>query len=145
MSHPHFHSKSSARRFGGTPSDYHALHEWFDQVKAHLPDVRHRAVLHSSFGIYLAQQVFGEVLVRKSDGGEVPTRLLGEQHVLEDLGYIPTVQDWLGELPLRAWMLRGAKQLERDAPVVAEAQLARTTKPKRAVVAKRNRARAPRA
>jgi hypothetical protein len=55
MSHPHYHSKSSARRFGGVASDYHELHEWFDQVKAHLPDVRHRAVLHSSFGIFLAQ------------------------------------------------------------------------------------------
>ena len=59
-------------------------------MKAHLPDVRHRAVLHSSFGIFLGQQVFGEVIVRKSDGAEVPTRLLGEQHVLEDLGFIPT-------------------------------------------------------
>ena len=114
MSHPHFHSKSSSRRFGGIPSDYYALHEWFDQVKAHLPDVRHRAVLHSSFGIYLAQQVFGEVLVRKSDGGEVPPRLLGEQQVLEDRGYIPTVQEWLKELPLRASMVRGAKPAVTD-------------------------------
>jgi hypothetical protein len=46
-------------------------------------------VLHSSFGIFLGQQVFGEVIVRKSDGAEVPTRLLGEQHVLEYLGFIP--------------------------------------------------------
>jgi hypothetical protein len=86
-------------------------------VKAHLPDVRHRAVLHSSFGIFLAQQVFGEVIVRKSDGAEVPTRLLGEQHVLEDLGFIPTVQDWLKGLPMRAWMIKGAKALEAEAAV----------------------------
>ena len=81
--------KSSASRFGGVASDYHALHEWFDQVKAHLPDVRHRAVLHSSFGIYLVQQVFGELIVRKSDGKEILTCILSEQHVLEDLGFIP--------------------------------------------------------
>jgi hypothetical protein len=127
MSHPHYHSKSSASRFGGVASDYHALHEWFDQVKAHLPDVRHRAVLHSSFGIFLAQQVFGEVIVRKSDGAEVPTRLLGEQHVLEDLGFIPTVQDWMKGLPMRASMIKGAKALEADevAPKPAQASSAR--------------------
>jgi hypothetical protein len=111
MSHPYYHAKGSARRFGGQPEDYVPVHEWFDQTKAHLPDARHRAILHSSFGIFLAQQVFGEIVVRASDGKPVPTRLIGEQHVLEDLGRIPTVQDWLGELPLRSWMLKGTQPL----------------------------------
>ena len=114
MSHPYYHAKSSAKKFGGQPEDYIALHEWFDQTKAHLPDARHRSVLHSSFGIYMAQQVFGEVIVRKSDGKPVPTRMLGEQHVLEDMGMIPTLQDWLKELPLRSWMIRGAKALSKE-------------------------------
>ncbi len=52
--------------------------------------------------------------MRKSDGVEVPTRLVGEQHVLEDLGFIPTVQDWLKGLPMRAWMIRGAKVLDAE-------------------------------
>lgn len=131
MSHPHYHAKSSAKRFGGIPSDYHAIHEWFDQVKAHLPDVRHRSILHSSFGVFLAQQVFGEVIVRKSDGKEVPTRLLGEQHVLEDLGFIPTVQDWLKELPMRAWMIKGARSLEADGAKAAP-RATRKRSPRRA-------------
>ena len=114
MSHPFYHAKSSARKFGGQPEDYIALHEWFDQTKAHLPDARHRSVLHSSFGIYLAQQVFGEVILRKSDGKPVPTRMLGEQHILEDMGMIPTLQDWLKELPLRSWMVKGAKALSKE-------------------------------
>lgn len=114
MSHPYYHAKSSAKKFGGQPEDYIALHEWFDQTKAHLPDARHRAVLHSSFGIFMAQQVFGEVIVRKSDGKPVPTRMLGEQHVLEDMGMIPTLQDWLKDLPLRSWMIRGAKALSKE-------------------------------
>jgi hypothetical protein len=124
MSHPFYHAKSSAKKFGGHFEDYIALHEWFDQTKAHLPDARHRAVLHSSFGIYMAQQVFGEVIVRKSDGKPVPTRMLGEQHILEDMGMIPTLQDWLKELPLRSWMIRGAKALSKEAesdPVPCEA------------------------
>ena len=115
MSHPFYHAKSSAKKFGGHFEDYIVLHEWFDQTKAHLPDARHRAVLHSSFGIYMAQQVFGEVIVRKSDGKPVPTRMLGEQHILEDMGMIPTLQDWLKELPLRSWMIRGAKALSKEA------------------------------
>ena len=114
MSHPFYHAKSSAKKFGGHFEDYIALHEWFDQTKAHLPDARHRAVLHSSFGIYMAQQVFGEVIVRKSDGKPVPTRMLGEQHILEDMGMIPTLLDWLKELPLRSWMIRGAKALSKE-------------------------------
>ncbi len=111
MSHPHFHAKSSARRFGGVASDYHELHSWLDQSKAHLPDARHRALLHSSFGIFLLEQFFGKVICRRSDGCEVPTRLLAEQHVLEDMGFIPTVQDWLSGLPMRSWMIKGARRL----------------------------------
>jgi hypothetical protein len=114
MSHPYYHAKSSAKRFGGQVEDYIEIHEWFDQTKSHLPDARHRAILHSSFGIFLAQQVFGEVIVRKSDEKPVPTRLLGEQHILEDMGFIPTVQDWLKELPMKSWMLKGAKALSKE-------------------------------
>ena len=37
-------------------------------------------------------------------------RYVGEQHVKEDCGgRIPTVKDWLEELPLRTWMNRGYK------------------------------------
>lgn len=114
MSHPFYHAKSSAKKYGGVAEDYIALHEWFDQTKSHLPDARHRAVLHSSFGIYLAQQVFGEVIVRKSDGKPIPTRMLGEQHILEDMGFIPTVQDWMKEMKLKSWMMRGARALSKE-------------------------------
>lgn len=30
--------------------------------------------------------------------------MLGEQHVREDLGRIPSFQNWIAELPIRAWM-----------------------------------------
>jgi hypothetical protein len=36
-------------------------------------------------------------------------RFVGEQHVLEDLGRIPTVQDWLMKIRPESWML-GRKQ-----------------------------------
>jgi hypothetical protein len=111
MAHPWHHAQSSAKKFGGEPEDYLAIHNWFDQTKAHMSDVRHRAVLHSSFGIFLCEQVFG-ITITNSNGKNIPVRLLGEQHVMEDMGgKIPTMQDWLEPLPLRPWMVVGAKRL----------------------------------
>jgi hypothetical protein len=103
MSKPYIHARSSARKWGGKPEDYLHIHQWFDQTKACLADVRHRAILHSTFGIFLAEQVFGNTFTNSS-GREVSVRDVGEQHVFEDLGNIPTIQDWLGELPIREWM-----------------------------------------
>ena len=102
---PYVHAESSARRFKGKPEDYLAIHNWFDQTKAHFPDMRHRAILHSSFGIYLAEQVFG-VTITNSDGLKVSVREVGEQHVLEDMRGrgIPTVQDYLCCMEYQPWM-----------------------------------------
>ena len=36
MAHPLHHAESSARKFGGKPSDYQCLHDWFDSSKEHL-------------------------------------------------------------------------------------------------------------
>ncbi|MFC4637765.1 DUF6915 family protein [Deinococcus hohokamensis] len=111
MAHPWHHARSSAKKFGGTAEDYLAIHQWFDQTKAHQPDARHRALLHSSFGIFLCEQVHG-VTLTNSAGRTIPVRVIGEQHVQEDMGgVIPTVQDWLAELPLRPWMAVGARGL----------------------------------
>src|SRR5438067_6651308 len=107
MSHPWQHALSSARRFGGVPEDYVALHEWFDASKEHLADLRHRALRHHSQGIFEAQRAFGETLLR-SDGERVPTRLVAEQHVLEDLGWIPSLADWFRQIQTTPWMRRGA-------------------------------------
>ena len=40
-------------------------------------------------------------------------RAIGEQHVMEDMGRIPSLQDWLGEIRPTSWMLRGHTQ-EKD-------------------------------
>jgi hypothetical protein len=103
MAHPIRHAESSARKFGGKPEDYIAVHAWFDESKVHFPDFRHRAWRHHSAGIFLAEQVFG-VSITNSEGKAVPVRYLGEQHVLEDLGRIPTLQDWLVNLKPAPWM-----------------------------------------
>jgi hypothetical protein len=100
---PWIHAENSAKKFGGKPSDYLAVHDFFDSSKAHLPDMRHRAVLHSSFGIFIAERLFGTWLANH-DGVKVQVRDVGEQHVLEDLGVIPTLQDYLEGLAIEPWM-----------------------------------------
>lgn len=114
MADPSTHAASSAKRFGGKPEDYTHIHHWFDQTKGSWCDQRHRAVLHSSFGIELAIQVFGQTFRRKSDNRAVPTRWVGEQHVIEDCGFVPSIQDWLEDLPLKEWMRRGARAFVRE-------------------------------
>ena len=42
-----------------------------------------------------------------ADGRVVPVRLVGEQHVREDLGSIPSFADWARLITPQAWMLRG--------------------------------------
>ena len=110
MAHPYHHSISSSRKWGGTPEDYQAIHDFMDSSKAHYADWRHRAVLHNSFGIYLAERVFGTTITI-STGKVVPVRLIAEQHVIEDLGHIPTVTDWLRAIDnpatIQPWMTRG--------------------------------------
>ena len=42
--------------------------------------------------------------IKNSDGTQVAVRYVGEQHVKEDLGRIPTAQDWLREIKPQRWM-----------------------------------------
>ena len=104
MAHPYFHAESSSRKYGGKPDEYLALHEWLDGSKSHLADFRHRALRHHSEGIFMLEALFGTTLTL-STGRVVPVRFIGEQHVVEDLGRIPTVADWLGRIKPQPWML----------------------------------------
>ena len=113
MADAYHHAVSSAKQFGGVPNDYLGVHQWFDRTKASWCDQRHRAVLHSAFGIGLALEFFGQVIRRASDGRPVSVRWIGEQHVVEDCGFVPTLEDWLGELPPKPWMIRGARTFTR--------------------------------
>lgn len=105
MSHPYYHSLSSVKRWGGKTEDYQHLHDWFDATKAILPDMRHRALRHHSEGIFMLEQIFG-VTITNNDGRIVPVRKIGEQHVMEDLGYIPAASDWLRAIKCEPWMFR---------------------------------------
>lgn len=73
--------------------DYLALYQWFDQSKAILADPRHRALRHLAKGIFMLATLFGATIVN-ADGRIVPVRLVGAQHVREDLWSIPLFADW---------------------------------------------------
>ena len=111
------HAVSSAKKWGGKPEDSLAIHLHFDETKSHVGDFRHRALRHHTLGISEALVLFGESLTL-STGRVIPTRWVCEQHMIEDFGFIPTLQDWLVHLTPQPWMYRGARRL--DAEVAGE-------------------------
>lgn len=108
MSHPYHHSLSSVKKWGGEVNDYIKIHNWFDQSKEMFADFRHRALRHHSEGIYQCEREFG-ICIKLSNGKQIPTRWIGEQHVTEDLGRIPSIQDWFENITPKSWMRRPQK------------------------------------
>lgn len=84
-----------------------------EESKAYFPDFRHRALYHHTAGIFLAERLFG-VSLTNSDKNVVPIRYLGEQHIREDLGRIPTLQDWLVNLKPVPWMYGRKLKVEAE-------------------------------
>ena len=110
MAHPYHHSLSSVKKWGGCVADYQYIHDWFDASKAIIADFRHRALRHHAEGIFMAETIFGHTLTL-STGRVIPTRWIGEQHVREDLGFIPSFGDWVKAIRPEPWMGR-AQRLE---------------------------------
>ena len=94
MAHPYHHALSSVKKWGGTVDDYTRIHAWFDESKQIIADFRHRALRHHAEGIFMTETIFGSI-VTLSTGRVIPTRWIGEQHVQEDLGFIPSFADWV--------------------------------------------------
>lgn len=105
MPHSYHHAVSSARRFGGAPEDYTAIHTWFDRSKEIVADFRHRALRHHAEGCFAAEALFGATITN-ADGRAVPVRLIAEQHIMEDLGHIPSFADWVRCIKPQPWMGR---------------------------------------
>ena len=115
MAHPYHHALSSVKKWGGTADDFLPLHTWFDESKMLTADFRHHAE-----GIFMLERFFG-VTITISTGRIVPVRLIGEQHVREDLGFIPSFADWVKTIRPEPWMGRAQPlHLEVD-PLAAEA------------------------
>lgn len=113
---PIWHAKNSARKYGGKPEDYIEIHQFMDSTKSALPDVRHRAILHSSFGCFIVERVFGYTM-ENSDGKSFCPRDVAEDHCIEDLGFIPSVDRWFETMTIESWMggpVKTKKVIEYD-------------------------------
>lgn len=108
MAHPYHHALSSSKKWGGAVEDYLAIHAWFDASKEIVADFRHRALRHHAEGIFMAETIFG-MTITLSSGRVIPTRWVGEQHVTEDLGFIPSFADWARAIQPARWMGRTRK------------------------------------
>lgn len=142
MANPYHHAVSSARKWGGVPEDYIEIHHWFDESKAFLADFRHRALRHHAEGIFLCERIFGhtielstckrcgktrgEHLCQLFEPKQIPVRWIGELHVQEDLGFIPTASQWLERITAEPWMNRSRK-LSRELDSVATEDSGRLT------------------
>lgn len=95
---PQRHATLSARRRGGAPEDYYALHAFFDTTKELCSDNRHR-LLHNLWGIRrVVIPLFGREIMTAS-GERVATKDVCEgDHVLADFSgkYLPTLADFTG-------------------------------------------------
>jgi hypothetical protein len=108
---------SSAKKHGGTWEQYVHIHNWFDETKAWVPDVRHRAFRHHAEGIFECEQKFGVSIKITLAGGvtkEVPVRVLGEQHVKEDCGFIPNAKDYVKGMKIAPWQAKVGTKIDVD-------------------------------
>jgi len=92
-----------------------------DQSKSIAADFRHRALRHHAEGISMLETLWGQTQTL-STGRVIPTRWVGEQHVQQDLGFIPSFADWMRAIRPLPWMVRAGRLEDRPA--------AETTAPK---------------
>jgi hypothetical protein len=48
-----------------------------------------------------------------SDGIEVSVRSIAESHIVEDMGRIPTLSDYLNDMPIYSWLGHGEKGIRK--------------------------------
>ena len=110
MAHSYYHAVSSARKWGGRPDDFQPIHDWLDGSKLIIADFRHRGLRHHAEGCFAAEALFG-VTITNAAGRVVPVRAIAEQHVIEDLGWIPSFADWVRCIKPEPWMGRVGTRL----------------------------------
>jgi hypothetical protein len=102
-----------ASLWGGEPSDYAPLVEFFDLPARLAEDYAERAMLitHSSFGIFLSEQLLGitTTLTQPAGAGSDRARVISTRSAAEDLvyarlGLIPSASQLPSLTRLRLWM-----------------------------------------
>ncbi|MBC9908934.1 DUF6915 family protein [Chitinophaga varians] len=88
------HSLLSKKKFDGEAADYLHIHKFLDSSKLFYFNLRHRILLHHTYGIDLCTKKFGETLVNSSNQ-TILVRDIAAEHCKEDLlGVVPTLNQW---------------------------------------------------
>lgn len=116
---PYHHARNSVKKWGDKVEDHLPIHDFIDSTKAAMPDMRHRAILHNAFGCFIVEKVFGTYIVN-SDEIKVQTRDIAESHIIEDVGFLPTIQDYLRHLPMVNWFGGPKERAVRKIPLTTE-------------------------
>ena len=74
-------------------------------IDSHPAAILRRKRCLTQFVYIKAETIFGQTLTL-STGRMIPTRWVGEQHVKEDLGFIPSFADWVKAIRPEPWMGR---------------------------------------
>ena len=90
---PYHHALSSANKHGAGWKDFYNIHYFLDNSKSALCHFKHRAVYHHQEGIDEYKRLFGEGI--KHSEGVATVNEVGEQHLLEDHGLVPTIEMWM--------------------------------------------------
>lgn len=114
-----------AAHWGGEATDYSPLVAFFDKPRELAPGHAAAAdlVTHSSFGIFLAEQLFGPTMTVRGKGGRerlISTRSPAEDLVHARMGWIPTASALPARTRLRLWMRgTGVRPALRERPAPA--------------------------
>lgn len=91
------HSELSAYKFGGKPEDYYEIHKFIDSSKLLCFNIKHRSILHHTFGIELCIKLLGDRLVN-SEGETYLIRDIAAEHLKEDhFKKVPTLYEWFAK------------------------------------------------
>lgn len=113
------HAERSVKRWGGKVEDFLKLHTLMDFSKSSVPSMTHRVMFHHSAGIWFMEEIFG-AYITNSDGKKVATRDIAEQHVIDDLGFIPTLKHWTDTIKEQTWMFAGKANIVLDEGIEKE-------------------------
>lgn len=111
---PLIHAQISVKRYGGFVEDYLPIHNFMDSSKDVCADMRHRAMFHHSKGPFICEQIFG-VYITLANGNKVSVRDIAEDHIKEDLGFIPDASYWIRNIKEQPWMYGNLKGKKRNA------------------------------
>ncbi|MBA3632380.1 MAG: hypothetical protein H0W58_06160 [Acidobacteria bacterium] len=114
------HAQISAKTYSGDWADYIEIHSFLDPSKSACAHFKHRFLLHHAEGIELAVRIFGETITN-SENRIILTKQILTDHLIEDVGRIVTIEDWVRDLMPKQnssfykFLAKKREQIENDA------------------------------